>query len=183
MAHLSGQARLLTHCLHGEGLQKERKTKGHFVQFGLHIQAGTPAAQFDALIAENEKKGNAFKADTLEALAKKAGMDPARLVHSARMITQYAKAGHDDQFGKDPKFLRRLDKGPFYLVRGKLHALATGNGVKANEFMAVLDPYGRVIERLYVAGELGSMCGPIYQGACNNAESLVFGRRAGRSIL
>ena len=30
-----------------------------------------------------------------------------------------------------------------------------------------------MISRFYVAGELGSMWGPIYQGACNNAEAMV----------
>lgn len=40
---------------------------------------------------------------------------------------------------------------------------------------------GKTIPRLYGAGELGTMWDPIYQGACNNAEALVFGRIAGRN--
>ena len=39
--------------------------------------------------------------------------------------------------------------------------------------------FGQPIPRLYVAGELGSFWGFIYQGCGNNAEALIFGRIAG----
>ena len=47
----------------------------------------------------------------------------------------------------------------------------------------MLNALNEVISRLYVAGELGSMWGPVYQGACNNAESLVFGQIAGENVV
>lgn len=45
----------------------------------------------------------------------------------------------------------------------------------------VLDPFGEPIPRLYVAGELGSTWGLTYQGACANADAMVFGRVAGKN--
>ena len=55
----------------------------------------------------------------------------------------------------------------------------TQGGPRKNVKGQVLDAFGQPISRFYVAGELGSMWGPIYQGACNNAEAMVFGRIAG----
>jgi succinate dehydrogenase/fumarate reductase flavoprotein subunit len=45
----------------------------------------------------------------------------------------------------------------------------------------VLDMDGQPIPRLYAAGELGSIWGVLYQGGSNNAESIAFGRIAGRN--
>jgi predicted oxidoreductase len=45
----------------------------------------------------------------------------------------------------------------------------------------VLDTDGKPIPRLYAAGELGSIWGYLYQGACNIGEALVFGRIAGKN--
>ena len=45
----------------------------------------------------------------------------------------------------------------------------------------VISALGKPIPRLYVAGECGSMRGQIYQGACNNADAMVFGRIVGKN--
>ena len=58
----------------------------------------------------------------------------------------------------------------------------TQGGPRRNQFGQVLNPFKKPIPRLYSAGELGSMWGLIYQGACNNSESCVFGRIAGRTV-
>ena len=44
-----------------------------------------------------------------------------------------------------------------------------------------MDVYNRQIPRLYVAGELGSIWGSIYQGFSNVCEALVYGLIAGES--
>jgi hypothetical protein len=46
----------------------------------------------------------------------------------------------------------------------------------------VLNAFERPIPRLYSAGELGCMWGMIYQGAGNNAESMINGRVAGANV-
>ena len=160
---------------------KELKTSGYLVQCGLYIRSGTPADKFDQLIAANEKNGNAFVGNSIEEVAKKAGMDPARLAHSARMMTEYAKKGHDDQFGKDPKFLRKVDKAPFYIVRGKLHALASGNGVKVTEFMEVVDKDDRIIPGLYAIGhDAGGVYGDSYDLKVGEGTASSFAVNGGR---
>lgn len=57
----------------------------------------------------------------------------------------------------------------------------TMGGAKKSVKAEVLDPFGQPIPRLYVAGELGSTWGLTYQGACANADAMVFGRVAGRN--
>ncbi len=159
----------------------ELKTSGYLVQCGLYIKAGTPANKFDALIKENEGKGNVFVGNTIEEVAKKAGMDPKKLAHTARMMTEFTKKGHDDQFGKDPKFLRKVEKGPFYIVRGTLHALASGNGVKVTEFMEVVDKNDRVIPGLYAIGhDAGGFYGDSYDLKVGEGSASSFAVNGGR---
>lgn len=43
----------------------------------------------------------------------------------------------------------------------------------------MLDAFDKPFARMYVAGKLDSMWGPVYQSACNNAEAMVFERIAG----
>ena len=74
-----------------------------------------------------------------------------------------------------------LEQGPFYAVKLYPCLLNTQGGPRRNVKGQVLNAYGEVIPGLYVAGEMGSMWGHIYQGACNNAEALVFGRLAGKA--
>ncbi len=44
-----------------------------------------------------------------------------------------------------------------------------------------MDVFDRPVPRLYVAGELGSIWGSIYQGSSNVCEALVYGQIAGES--
>ena len=43
-----------------------------------------------------------------------------------------------------------------------------------------LDVYGKPIPRLHVVGEAASLWGLTNQGACANADAIIFGRIAGR---
>lgn len=58
--------------------------------------------------------------------------------------------------------------------------LNTLGGPKRDPQGHVLTMEDKPIPRLYGAGEMGSVWGSVYQGACNNAECIVFGRLADR---
>ena len=73
------------------------------------------------------------------------------------------------------------ETGPYYAIKLYPTLLNTQGGPKKNVNGQVMDVNNNPIPRLYAAGELGSMWGNIYQGACNNAECIVFGRLAGRA--
>lgn len=139
------------------------KGKGYPNPCGNFIQRHQAATQLEALLLENEKKGNVFIGSTIEEVAKKAGMDPKILKASADAMTKYAKEGKDEQFGKDPYYLRAVSEGPFYVVRGKLNTLTSLNGVKVNADLQVLDKNDHVIPGLYAIGhDAGGMYGDSY---------------------
>lgn len=83
--------------------------------------------------------------------------------------------------GRDVKsWSAPIEEGPFYAVKLVPVTYHTMGGPKKSVKAEVLDPYGKPIPRLFVAGELGSTWGLTYQGACANADAMVFGRVAGK---
>ena len=144
--------------------------------------------------SEEVEKGWAVKADTIAELAEKIGVDPDTLTATVDKWNEDIAAGEDTLFGRpienvqntqylvqnnDQKSSAPLDTPPFYAVAQYPTLLNTQGGPRRNAQAQVLDPFGEPISRLYSSGELGSLWGLIYQGAGNNAESLVFGRIAG----
>ena len=145
-------------------------------------------------LAEEIKLGVVKKADTLEALAKQINVPESNLVKTVAKWNADIESGEDTQFGRVIKAKAKsyafdapvrsapLKAGPYYAIAMYPTLVNTQGGPRKNEKGQVLDALNNVIPRLYVAGELGSMWGPIYQGACNNAESLVFGQVAGENV-
>ena len=74
-----------------------------------------------------------------------------------------------------------FEQGPFYAVKLYPCLLNTQGGPRRNAKCEVLNPLMEPIPHLWSAGELGSFWGPIYQGAGNNAESIITGRIAGKN--
>ncbi len=142
------------------------------------------------------EKGVIVTAPTLEELAAKINVPPDNLVQTVKRWNEIISAGADVDFGRSierkgkvvmegrdaPLVSKPLGAGPYYAAALYPALLNTQGGPRRNKNAQVLDPFGKPIPRLYSAGELGSMWGHIYQGACNNAESCVFGRIAGRSV-
>ena len=143
------------------------------------------------------EKGVIVKADTIEELAKKIGVPEENLVKTFKTWNENNKAGKDKEFGlplekkgkvafegrEAPLISAPFDEqGPYYAAKLYPTILNTQGGPRRNEKGQVLNPFKKPIPRLYSAGELGSMWGHIYQGACNNSESCVFGRIAGRTV-
>ena len=160
------------------------KGKGYPNPCGNFIQRGQHATQLDALLKANEAKGNVFIGNTIEEVAKKAGMDPATLKASCDAITKYARQGKDEQFGKDPYYLREVATGPFYVVRGKINALTSLNGVKVNAGLQVLDKNDHVIPGLYAIGhDAGGMYGDSYDLKVGEGTASAFAINSGRMAV
>ena len=160
------------------------KGKGYPNPCGNFIQRGQHATQLDALLKANEAKGNVFIGNTIEEVAKKAGMDPATLKASCDAITKYARQGKDEQFGKDPYYLREVATGPFYVVRGKINALTSLNGVKVNAGLQVLDKNDHVIPGLYAIGhDAGGVYGDSYDLKVGEGTASSFALNSGRMAV
>lgn len=175
-----------TYIVFDENTKKEIETKGkgYLNPCGNFILRHQNATQLDELLAANEKKGNVFIGQTIEEVAKKAGMDPAILKASCDAITKYAREGKDEQFGKDPYYLREVATGPFYVVRGKLNTLTSLNGVKVNADLQVLTKEGHVIPGLYAIGhDAGGVYGDSYDLKVGEGTASSFAINSGRMAV
>ena len=122
--------------------------------------------------------------DTIEEVAKKAGMDPANLKASADAMTKYTRQGRDDQFGKDPYYLREVATPPFYVIRGKLNTLTSLNGVKVTADLQVLDKNDHVIPGLYATGhDAGGVYGDTYDLKIGEGTASAFALNSGRMAV
>jgi predicted oxidoreductase len=107
-------------------------------------------------------------------------LEPSVLDATISRYNRYCKAGKDEDFGRAKEDLRPLEP-PLYAIQLWPALINTQGGPRRDKESRVLDPEGKPIPRLYAAGELGSIWGYLYQGACNIGEALVFGRIAGKN--
>jgi succinate dehydrogenase/fumarate reductase flavoprotein subunit len=125
-------------------------------------------------------KGWILQGKTAAELAGKISVEPKVLEETLFRYNQGCKAGKDE-FGRAKEDLRALEP-PFYAVQLWPALINTQGGPRRDKEARVLDPDGKPVPRLYAAGELGSIWGYLYQGACNIGEALVFGQIAGKNV-
>lgn len=145
------------------------------------------------------RAGLLAKADTVEGLASKIGIEPQRLRATVDRFNGFARAGIDDDFGRgtsaydryygDPSVvpnpnLGPLEKGPFSAFRVVIGDLGTKGGVVTDAEARVLCEDGSVIEGLYASGNnSASVVGRTYPGPGSTiGPAVVFGLRAARHI-
>lgn len=121
-----------------------------------------------------------YKADSLEALAAKIGVDAAGLKASVERINAYARSGVDAEFGKgnnvfdryyaDPKIgpnpcLAPIVDAPFYALPLYPGEIGTKGGLVTDERARVLREDGSAIEGLYAVGNCSAaVMGRTYAG-------------------
>ncbi len=91
------------------------------------------------------------KADTLEELAEKMGIDKENFLRTVETYNHYCDT-HDEQFGKRQDYLRPIRTAPFYACKFFPGAYGTLGGIKINHRTEVLTEDYRVIPGLYAAG-------------------------------
>lgn len=96
------------------------------------------------------------KADTIEELALKLGMDPSVLSRTVSNYNRWCRQGKDEEFGKDPRFLIPRDVGPFYAVYAQRFSEAAMGGLIVNADCQVLRNDNSVIPGLYGVGDATS---------------------------
>ena len=157
--------------------------------FGSYI--GSPECPVADVICEWEKNveaGTMVKAETIEDLALKLGLDPRELKETTDRYNTFCKNGVDNDFFKRPDLLFPLRKGPFYGQSAKRPwLLIVCGGLRCNTKMQVLDPQDQVIPGLYVVGTLvGDMFANYYSflpsGINYGALCITFGYLAGKEI-
>jgi fumarate reductase flavoprotein subunit len=130
---------------------------------GVMVPVATRLGKFDAEFKDAEAKGFAFKGATLDELAKKTGMDAATMKAQIERYNGFADKRHDDEFAKNPKYLRPVKSGPFYAIKSVASSLGTLGGIKANDKFQVVRQDETPIPGLYAAGnDVGGMYGDSY---------------------
>lgn len=142
---------------------------------------GDTKNNFNESIDELLAQDRAFKADTLEELAKKIGVDPTNFVKTVEEFNKSVEKGSADELGRI-LFDKKIDMGPFYAGARVPTVHHTMGGIEINTNAQVLDKDGNVISGLYAAGEVtGGIHGGNRLGGNALADISVFGKIAGES--
>jgi flavocytochrome c len=156
---------------------------------GMYVPSRTPLTYLDTKIkaAVEEKNPFIFVADTLDELANKMGIDRAIFKKTVEEYNRFCEKGHDDQFAKDPEYLRLVKTPRFYAFKCYMNFLGTLGGIKINEKTEVLDKDDEVIPGLYAVGnDAGGLYGDSYDVIASGASSgfaLNSGRISGENAL
>jgi fumarate reductase flavoprotein subunit len=167
-----------------EGAERDALSKAAFEQTD-----GTFYMIADADIAEEAKwltdpeveveNGRAYKADTLEELAKLINVDPATLAEEMEKYNSYVDSGTDPEFGK-ASFLQKVDTAPYYATPRSPAIHHTMGGLVIDADTHVLTEDGSIITGLYAAGEVtGGVHAGNRLGGNAIADIMVNGRIAG----
>lgn len=99
---------------------------------------------------DNGNKG-LFIADSIEELARTAGIDSETLAETVEEYNDFCDSV-DDEFFKAKKFLRPLTKKPFYAARVRPGGYGTVGGIRINENCQACDKEFTAIPGLFAAG-------------------------------
>lgn len=104
--------------------------------------------------------GGVYKADTIEELAEKMGIDAANLQATVDRYNQLVSDGSGDlDFGKPTEYMMPIDTPPFYGLHREYAVSAITSGLEINGNAQVLDSERNPIEGLYA---IGNCSGPFY---------------------
>lgn len=116
-----------------------------------------------------------IKADTLEELAEKIGLNPQVLVQTVEQFNEGARNGVDPIYHRGEfvpispvsETLAPLEKGPFRAISISNGTLGTKGGPKLNKHAQVMHVYGEPVSGLYAMGNCAGVGapGPAYGGA------------------
>jgi fumarate reductase flavoprotein subunit len=98
---------------------------------------------------------NIYKADTIEELAGKIGLDAATLAASVDRYNSLCEKGLDEDFNKPAEKMVALTKAPYYIFRQDLSFWTSIGGIHTNRKMEVINASGVAVPGLYAVGTDG----------------------------
>lgn len=99
-----------------------------------------------------DRYGDKFSADTIEELARKAGIDAEVLKKSVEDYNHYCDIQNDEEYGKPAEYLQKITEPPFYLLHQAVMFLCMLGGIEVNTDMQVVDGKLDPIAGLYAIG-------------------------------
>jgi fumarate reductase flavoprotein subunit len=97
-----------------------------------------------------------FRADSLDALADKIGVNKANFLETVRKYNTSCEKGRDWDFFKREDSLVPLNRPPYYALFGKLMTDGAFGGVRVNPEMQAYRSGGGLVEGLYATGDFAS---------------------------
>ena len=125
------------------------------------------------------------KAETLDVLGVKAGINPVNLATSITKYNRSIAEGTTDAFGRQNRPLP-VSKGPYYAVRITGISLLSFAGLAVDDKLRVVRPDGSAVPNLYAAGEIigaGATSGNAYTNGSMVTPAVTFGRLLGQRML
>lgn len=120
-------------------------------------------------------------ADSIPAVAKKAGIDGAELMKTAGRYNKFVEAGKDDDFNRPAKFMKAkiASVGPYYIIEQQPRFATTMGGLVTDTKLNVVDKNDKPIPGLFAAGEIvGGAMGDDSPPGGNMAWALTSGKLA-----
>ena len=148
---------------------------------------GISKADMDKWLAQDGKGYPiVVKADTIEAVANKAGVNGAELAKTVAKYNGFVKAGKDADFNRPAKFMKKqvAAVGPYYIVEQQPRFATTMGGVVTNDKLNVVDKNNKPIPGLFAAGELvGGAMGDDSPPGGNMAWAMTSGKLAAEQAV
>ncbi|KUG02809.1 fumarate reductase flavoprotein subunit [hydrocarbon metagenome] len=143
-----------TYSVIDSNLLNKMVNEGCYNGFGAYVLPGTKLVDLPAELekALERKDVNVFKADTLEELADKLGVDKDTFLATIDRYNEFCANGEDMDYSKESKYLNEVKTGPFYAFHIKVLNLNSMGGIRVNIKNEVLDEEYQPIKGLYAAG-------------------------------
>ncbi|MBM3503599.1 MAG: FAD-dependent oxidoreductase [Alphaproteobacteria bacterium] len=125
-----------------------------------------------------------FAADTLDELAKRAGVDAAGLKKTVEEFNQGVEA-KKDKLGRE-SLPRPINRGPYYAIKTVGYAVLSPGGLDIDADFRVLDTKSKPIPNLYATGEVlgkARLSGATYLSGMSVLPAITFGRLLGQTRL
>ena len=104
-----------------------------------------------------------FSADTLEELVEKLGLPKDEALKSIERYNELCDKGADDDFGKNAKYLNKIQTAPFWGIRRHIRCSSITAGVLTDANSMVVREDGTPVQGLYAVGNLGGQ----FFGGCD----------------
>ena len=129
-------------------------------------------------------RGDAFEANSIPELASLLQIPAEALVATVEAYNEAVETGHDPVGRRAVVLMHRIARRPFYGAKVTMCVNCTLGGIAITPRAEVLDRHGRVITRLYAAGEVtGGVHGANYMGGNALSDVFTFGRIAGENAV
>lgn len=160
-----GQVENATFLGNAVNIQKERcgvmiideSIKRQYMKYGVEVlslvRQQKDIVGFDEHLDKAIEGGNPylFKADTLEELAEKAGINVETFLKTVDMYNYYCET-QDEQFHKRAKYMKPIIRPPYYAAKYFPGAYGTLGGIKINHYTEVINDAYEPIPGLYAVG-------------------------------